>query len=190
VIASASGRRPFRRPQRGLTFVELIFFILVVGIGVAGILLVYTTTVRGSADALVRKQLLAVAEGLLEEVQLMPFTYCDPDDPDAVTATSTADCTVVEALGPEGGETRYSATSPFDNVNDYLGFSMAGIRDITNTPIGGLSAYSASVTVTEGGLGIAPAADVLRITITVAGPGGDSITLDGYRTRYAPTAVP
>lgn len=179
-----------------MTFVELIFFIVIVGIGVAAILLVYTTTVRSSSDPMVRKQLLSVAEALLEEVELMPFTYCDPDDAHAATATSSAidamdpaKCAATaEALGPEG-ETRYSAAAPYDNVNDYHGFSMSGIRDITNTAIGGLGGYNASVAIASGGLGIG-AADVLRITVTVTGPDGDSIVLDGYRTRHAPTAVP
>jgi MSHA pilin protein MshD len=180
-----------------VTFIELIFFIVVVGIGVAGILLVYTNTVRGSSDPLVRKQLLAVAEALLEEVELMPFTYCDPDDAHAATAGNSAvdpldptKCAATpEALGGEG-ETRYSAAAPYDNVSDYHGFSMAGVRDITNTAIGGLGGYSASVSVAQGGLGIATAADVLRITVTVTAPGGDAIVLDGYRTRHAPNALP
>ncbi|MEX0958094.1 MAG: prepilin-type N-terminal cleavage/methylation domain-containing protein [Burkholderiales bacterium] len=186
---STPERRARPTASQGFTLIELIMFIVIVGVGVAGILLAYTVTVQKSSDPLVRKQLLAVAEALVAEVQLMPLTYCDPDDADAATATSTADCTVVEGLGPEGGETRYSATTPFDNVSDYHGFSMAGIRDITNTPIGGLSGYGASVSLTQGGLGL-PAADVLQITVTVTAPGGDLIVLDGYRTRYAPTAVP
>ena len=107
----------------------------------------------------------------------------DPLDPTKCAATP-------EGVGPEAGETRHSAAVPYDNVSDYHGFSMAGVRDITNAPIGGLGGYSASVSVVQGGLGIGAAADVLRITVTVTGPGNDSIVLDGYRTRHAPTALP
>lgn len=178
--------------ERGLSLVELILFILIVGIGIVGILGVLNLTASRSSDPLIRKQVLAIAEALLEEVELMPFTYCDPDDANAATATGTGGCaTTVEALGPEAaqGESRYSTTSPFDNVNDYDGFSMTGIRDLSNTPIAGLESYTASVAVTAGGLGLA-GAEVLQIAVTVTGPGNESATLNGYRTRYAPNSLP
>lgn len=95
-----------RRTSRGLSLVELIVSIAIIGAGVAGILVVLNTAVRGSVDPLVQKQALAIAEALLEEIQLMPFTYCDPDDPQAETATSAtvgaSGCaSAVEAAGPE-----------------------------------------------------------------------------------------
>jgi len=77
-----------RRSQRGLTLVELIVFIVIVSVGLAGVLLVLNTTAAKSADPVVRKQALAIAESLLEEIALMPFTYCDPDDAAAAMATT------------------------------------------------------------------------------------------------------
>ena len=56
--------RPVFR-QRGLTLIELIVIILV---GVAGILSVMNITTRASADPMVRKQSMAFAEAVLEEV--------------------------------------------------------------------------------------------------------------------------
>jgi MSHA pilin protein MshD len=93
-------------------------------------------------------------------------------------------------LGPEAGETRYSTTTPFDNVNDYDGFTMAGISDINGTPIPSLSGYTASVTVAPTALAgtgfTVPGAASLLITVMVTGPGNESLTLDGYRTRSGP----
>ena len=178
----------------GLTIVELIVTIAIVGTGVAGILLVLNVAVRGSADPLVEKQALAIAESLLEEIQLMPFTYCDPDDANAGTATNAAGCaTQVENMGPEPGETRVSATTPFDNVNDYHGFTMTSITDITGTAIAGLSGYSASVAITQQALNGPPnvvAGESLLIAVTVNGPFNTTVRLDGYRTRYAPNLLP
>lgn len=191
----------FIRPdQRGISLIELVMFIMIVSIGIAGILQVLNITTRSSADPLLRKQALAIAESLLEEVQLMPFTFCDPDDANAETATSAADCTGGAGgpndegglpLGPEAGEGRHNALTPFDNVSDYNGLNMAAgaIQDITGLNPG-LAGYSAGVTVAQAAYGAIPAADSVLITVTVTNPRGETITLQGYRTRYAPTATP
>ncbi|MBI5626895.1 MAG: prepilin-type N-terminal cleavage/methylation domain-containing protein [Nitrosomonadales bacterium] len=193
--------------QRGVSLIELIMFIVIVSVAVAGILLVMNVTTRGSADPLIHKQALAIAESLLEEVELMPFTYCDPDDPAAGldTTVDTTACTVPvggEAIGPEVGETRYSAATPFDNVNDYAGCQMNtgavnacdttgnnGIRDINGNAIGPTTGYSASVVITLTGVTLLPAlpdADALLITVTVTGPDGTPVVVEGIRTRYSP----
>ena len=193
-----------RISERGISLIELIMFIVIVSVALAGILLVLNVTTKSSADPLVHKQALAIAESLLEEVELMPFTYCDPDDPTASTATSAAvgpgACTAkVEGIGPEAAyayqataETRYSATTPFDNVNDYNSFSMAGsILDITGANVG-LTGYSASIAVAAQAFSGIAALDgngtpqVLLITVTVTGPDNLPVVLDGIRTRYSP----
>ena len=197
-------------PQSGFTLVELIMFVVIVSIGVAGILSVFYVTTQKSADPAARKQLIAIAEAILEEVELMPFTCRDPDDAtasDASVALAGNNCVnggTMEAMGPEAGETRYHATTPFDNVNDYNGFDTAtatpaGIIDPSQT-LAGPAGYRAVVAVTAqalatGGNQIAANdgngfAQSLLINVTVTSPRGDSITLSGYRTRYAPTSPP
>ena len=193
-----------REAQRGLSLIELIIFIVVVGIALAGVLLVMNQTISHSSDPLVRKQVLAIAEALLEEVELMPFTYCDPDDANVTTAKAAtinpADplqcASTVEGLAPQAGETRYSTSTPFDNVGDYNGFDTAtatpsGVRDIASNLIG-LSGYRATVTVAQSALmGTAftvPAAASYLVSVSVTGPGNESVTVNGYRARYAPRA--
>jgi MSHA pilin protein MshD len=182
--------------QRGLSLVELLVFIVVVGIAVSGVLSVYSLNVRSSADPMLRKQALAVAESLLEEVLAKPYTYCEPDDANVETATHPTAipfvpcATTPEGIGPEvaQGETRYSNLTPYDNVNDYDGFSMAGgIVDLNNNAVPGLGAYSADIRVQPAGAfnGI-PAGETLLVTVTVTAPGNQGVSLSGYRTRYAP----
>lgn len=188
------------RAERGATLVELIVFIVVVGTAVVGVLTVLDLSTRSSADPMIRKQALAIAEALLEEAQLQPFTYCDPDDANAAAALSAADCTGGASgpndegrlpLGPEAGETRSSATTPFDNVSDYNGLVVGpGITDLSGAAIAGLNAYTASMTVANLALGVVPAADSLLISVTVNGPGDTTVVLHGYRVRYAPNALP
>lgn len=191
---------PEARNCRGISLVEQVVFIVVVAVGVLGVLAAMNVSTRGSADPVIHKQALAIAEALLEEVQLQPFTYCDPDDANAATATDTAGCaSAVEAIGPEAedvpptgpAETRAGTARPFDNVNDYNGFSMGpGISDVTGISITGLDAYSASVSVANQALSTIPSSDALLITVTVTGPANTTVRLHGYRVRYAPNALP
>lgn len=178
--------------QQGLTLVELVVFMVVLSAALAGVLQVFVQAGAKSADPMIRRQALAIAESLLQEVQLMPFTFCDPDAPNVDLAASSADCGALpENLGPEPGETRYAGSTPFDNVNDYQGFSMSGIRDLSDSAVSGLENYKASVTVAAAALGsiAAGSGDALQITVTVSGPGGETISLQGYRTRHAPNAA-
>ena len=184
-----------KRRLRGFSLIEVVVFIVVLGIGITGIVTLYRQLTLASVDPVVRKQALSIATSLMEEIQLRGFTYCDPDDPNVYTAASTVGCTAgnVENIGPDTLpastiETRY-ADPRFDNVNDYHGFSMddANIRDVTGASIG-LTGYKVTVTVAEASADFAAvvANEALRITVTVTGPAGVNVILQGYRLRYAP----
>lgn len=205
-IAERQARRHRPRAEHGISLVELIVFIVIVGIAVAGVVGALSMATRASADPMIQKQALAIAEALLEEVQLQPFTYCDPDDPQAATAQSAAvgatGCTeagsvenlmAAETTPPYGPEDRLSATNPYDNVNDYNSLpTMLGITDLTGAAIPGLGGYTATVSVANQALAPVPASESLLITVTVTGPTGTNtkVVLDGYRMRYAPNALP
>lgn len=153
--------------QQGLTLIELVIFIVIVSVAVAGVLLVFNLTASHSADPLIRKQALAVAESLLEEIELKDF-----------------------APGGYSGSDR----SQFDDVGDYAGYNTAslvppGIRTIDGTAIPDLAGYNVAVAVqTNQNLG--PAGSVIAnatlITVTVTDPSGLTLALAGYRTDYAP----
>lgn len=190
---SAERRPP--RAAKGLSLIEMIVFIMVIGIALIALVSVLSYTTRNSADPLRRKQALMIAESLLEEVQLAKFTYCQPGADNGDTAASSAACTggLAEGWGPSGG------TRPFFNINDYVAganqataaFDAGGVlADASGNPIPA-SGYTARLTITPQGVGGIAASgtsadvDVLRIRVEVSYP-GETITLDGYRTRYAP----
>lgn len=194
------------RRQQGMTLIELIVFIVIVSTALAGVMTVLNITSKSNADPLVRKQMLAIAEGLLEEVMLQPFTWCDPTDANAATAQTAAGCaTIAEAAGVPGleaGQTRTSATTPFNNVNDYNGCAptfaacmlaspIPSISGLFNSPAG----YTATIAVASealNGVGDATAASAsLRITVTVNNTAGnENVVLEGYRTRHSPNFLP
>ena len=174
--------------QRGITLIEQIMFILIVSVGVIGLVSVMNPAIRASADPMVTKQLVAIAESLLNEVMHQPFTWCDPDDPAASTALSYAGCAIPQNTGTHGaGETRYAQGSDpaFDNVDDYGGFSMANIDD--PSILNAMTGYTASVAINRAGtvLGLADNTAALNVTVTVT-RGTESFSLTGYRFRYAP----
>lgn len=145
-------------PQRGISLVELIMFIVIVGVALAGILLVMDTVTKSSADPVIHKQTLAIAESLLEEIELQDFS-----------------------LAPSGAATRAN----YSNVMDYNGYASNGIvaPDAAASPIPGLNNYNVkSTTVVATQLGGITSA--VRITVTVQAPSGETIDAVGYRVAY------
>ena len=188
--------------QKGVSLPELLMFIMIVSIALSGVVSVYAVAVSASANPMVRKQALSLAEALLAEIEQQPFTWCDPNDALVTTAASAAGCTggvpasqdpgAAGLSGPmPSGEIRGDATNPFDNVADYAGFQMGTVNgtplsaldDITTSVLAG---YSASVAITRSGASFSlPNDAVLRIAVRVWNGTAD-ITLVGYRFRYAP----
>lgn len=170
--------------QSGFSLVEVLAFILIVGVASSAMLSVMSGMMRHSAALLPAQQAQAVAAALLQEILAQPFTFCDPDDPAALIATSAAGCVIPEtALAPEAGELRGGA-QPFDNVNDYHNYVANPAVLPNGTPVPG---YRAAVTVaTAGALAAIPAADRLLVTVTVTPPAGLPIRMQGLRVRWRP----
>ena len=158
---------------RGFSLIEVIVFIMIVSTALAGVLSVMNLTTQHSADPLVRKQAIAVAESMLEEVSLHDFT---------------------KPVGGFPGPYTQANRQYFDSIGDYNGFAPpGGIYPIDSAiPITGLTGYSVTVNVASADLG--PAASLISaasnqsklITVTVTGPDNVSVVLAGYRTAYGP----
>src|SRR3970282_3057784 len=62
------------RRQSGLTLPELVLFIVVVSVGLAGVLSVLNLTAAKSSDPFPVKQAMAVSEAVIEEISLKNYT--------------------------------------------------------------------------------------------------------------------
>ncbi len=150
------------RPRGGFTLPEMLLLIIVISVGLTGILLVFNNVVVGSGEPIVRKQAMAAAESMLEEILLMSFSN--------------------PAGGWSGAATQANRQN-FDDVQDYAGFGTTGIFTIDGVaPISGLESYALSTVIVNVGLGSVPAADSLRVTVTVTGP-QVSYVLEGYKVN-------
>jgi MSHA pilin protein MshD len=151
--------------QRGISLIELIMFIVIISVALAGILLVMNQVTRGSPDPLIRKQALAIAESMLEEIQLQDLS-------------GGAVCTgTLAANAPRSG---------VGSVCDYDGYSATGIKEFsTNAVVAGLAGYSITAVGVKAIATLGPTAITagsgVKITVSVADPTGAIVTATGYR---------
>lgn len=151
------------RRARGFTLIELIVFIVIVSVALAAILNVLSQAAGRSADPVAPKQAMLVAESMLEEILLKPYT------------------------NPAGG---YAAACPsacnraaFDNVGDYHRYASSGVfsLDDLSTPVPGLGGYAVQVDVAADAVsatGNSAAGLRVRVDVTVH---GTTYSLTGYR---------
>lgn len=153
------------RSERGVTLVELVISITIVSIASAAVLGVMTITTRGSADAMVRYQQVAIGNAYLEEILLKSFV-----DPNCVDG--------------EG------ARAAFDDIDDYNGLTNAGAQDQFGNPLDGLGQYNVTVAVASTMLGNPANLPSLQATVTVSHPAGAPMVFAGYRTNPSIPCVP
>ena len=151
-------RPPRRRPARGFTLPEALLAIVVLGVGLTGVLLAFGAASRHSADPVLRKQMMGIAQELLEEIALKPYA--------AAANSAPAGC----------------ARDTYNDIADYHGYSSVGICTVDGVVIPALASFSVSASVVAGSLSGVSAAK--QITVTVS-QGGESLTIKTWRTDYA-----
>lgn len=147
-----------RQAQRGLTLIELVVSLVIAGVVMSTMWSAWTLLARSSADPLVARQQLAIAQSLLKEIELQPLP---------------GDAVAVATPGRTG----------FASINDYNGLAMTGITDVEGNAVPGLAAYNASITVGALALAGVPSGSGWWITVTVSGPAGNPLVLAQYRSR-------
>jgi MSHA pilin protein MshD len=153
----------------GVTLVELVVALVIMGVALAAVVAVYASTTRASVDPVIVQQMQAIADNMMEEVLLKPY-----------------------APGPAPGAGAGGARVNFDDVRDYSGYGQAiqGIRDAEGNAIPGLERYTVLVTVTPTALTNIPNTDALQIVVRVSVNGSATntslpapIVLTGWRTN-------
>jgi MSHA pilin protein MshD len=125
---------------------------------------VMNTVVKSSADPMVRKQAMALADSILEEILLKP--YCDPDTVDTSTTPPTCGANTVE-----------TDRSTFDDVDDYHGKTNADFPDLPTD----LAGYVIGIAVVADAATLGVPAKEVTVTIT---HGVEAVSMTGYRANY------
>jgi MSHA pilin protein MshD len=151
------GARMRLRASAGLTLIELVVALALGAVMMVTMWNAWSLLARRSADPLVGRQSLAIAQSLMREIELQPL-------PGTATAAATP------------GRTGYAS------IASYNGLAMTGITDAEGAAVAGLQGYNAAVQVTALALAGVPAASGWWIQVSVTGPAGDAVTLAQWRS--------
>lgn len=149
------------RSQRGMTLVELVITIVIIGIAAAALFSAMASITGRSADPMLRQQSLSIAEAYLEEILLQNFMPTD----------QPAGC----------------GRACFNDVRDYHGLDQSP-RDPNDNALEALSGYRVEVAVS--GPASLNSVSALRVRVTVTDPAGQSLVLEGYRSCYGEVGCP
>lgn len=140
--------------QRGVSLIELIVFLIVVGIASSALFATYNYGLIHNADPIIQVRALELAQSRLDEILALKY--------DANTPTGG-----VPACGSTGGSA--CNNNPDADMNDVDDFN--GVSDSPYT------GYTRNVTVTT-------ASNQKLVTVTVNAPKSWSVTLAAYRANF------
>jgi len=150
----------FHKAQSGVTFIELIATIVILGIVMVGTVNAITVLVGDSTDPIERQQGIYIAQSYMDEI--LGKAYRDPTSGTVCTAAIPA------------------SRANYDDVCDYRSISDTGAEDQTGTALTGLENFDVSVDVTSVTLS---GKDALRVDVLVS-YSNDNVALSGYRMEY------
>ncbi|MFG1496782.1 prepilin-type N-terminal cleavage/methylation domain-containing protein [Saccharospirillum sp. HFRX-1] len=175
------------RRQAGLTLIELIITIVVLGIAAVAVLQILGVLVLRNVDPMLRSQSRLLAEAMLNEVQTKAFFDSNDDpalNPGSIPLTI---CPTPETLSDND-------RNGWDNICDYNGYDSdpdgPSFRD--GSPMTELADYRVQIAVNAGfGVSLGDLSNtagcvpqIAHINVTVTDPRGQPLTLDAYRTSY------
>jgi MSHA pilin protein MshD len=154
-----------KNKQYGVTLIELIIFIIIVSVAIVGVLGVMDLVVKSSAEPMLRKQSVAMAEVIMEEV--LSKNYTD----DGVRET-----------------TRIA----MDDVLDYNDFNYNALSNPTGNRILGSQLLNGSTTALPdtywATVNVANTTvsgkTMALVTVSVTNPQNEVFILTGYRGNY------
>ncbi|WP_115720051.1 type IV pilus modification PilV family protein [Gallaecimonas mangrovi] len=168
--------------QRGVTLIELIIGMVVLGIAITLITSSLLPLALNNTDPWHQVRAAELGQSLMNEILAKRYDENSPSTQLRCGETGAPACS--SSLGPESGETRDS----YDDVDDYNGLVLTGtdIANILNESLNSIySQYRVSVTVVYDGnaLGLSPD-EAKRIDVTVTTPGGSATVFSAYKGNW------
>ncbi len=163
------------KPDKGITLVELVMAIAIVSVAVAALMNAYSQSVNASADPMIQRQMLAIAEAMMEEIRSYPYL----DSVDVAGGMTPLPLASVRCTSGQN----VCGFDPANTGKDYT------VGDLSGSFGSGFGAYSINVRVlrSSSDLDTDPSIrDITqKITVTVSHTAmPNDIVLVGYRTCF------
>lgn len=150
----------------GFTLIELVIFIVIVGVAVAGVSLQFSQNVRNSATPLLRQKAIAIAHTYIDEMQSVRW--------DETTPLGGGNAATQSVVGLDGAEScSFVVLDDFDDFDCFQGVALADGFTIDIDVFNGAGAW-----------GAIPAANYKWATISVTSASGETLTIPLYRADY------
>jgi MSHA pilin protein MshD len=157
--------------MNGATLLELIVFLVIVGVSLVAFLNIFTSSQTVAVDPLIRVRGLELAQAQMDDILSRKFDENTPVG--GVPACNSSGGPACLGISPESG---------YDDVGDFHNFS-----DTTRSP-----GYTINVSVTEAGLelGLASNDQARLIQVSVQTPGtsraaaADVVSLSAYKVNF------
>lgn len=154
-----------RTKQTGISLIELVVFIAIVGIALVAILNVFNQSIRASVDPMISIKGIEMAQAQLDRVLARKFDTNTPTGGVPACGSAEPGAVVCAGILPDAA---------FDDVGDFDG------QVLVPEP-----GYTLTTQVVEAGAEIGLAnPQARRITVQVDLPGGESIRLSAYKVNF------
>ena len=198
--------------ERGVTLVEMVIFIAIVGIALTGVMVAYLYSTQHSADAMIRIRTIELGQSFLEEILLRNYDENTPRGGGCVTFPANSRCPSGNSaqsqtvFGTDG-----EASRPlYDDVDDYHNLAYVGTGGSADTSctLAALSLVNAAgtnIAADYGGYGVCLrvvfaggelnnvnpgtgisvlANDAKRIDVIVTDPLGSRMVFSAYKVNF------
>ena len=160
------------RCQGGVTLIELVITIVIIGVALAGMVGGFSLILGRSSDTLFQSRTTAVGQAYLDEILSRRF---DQDTGTGGVPLYDGNCRVQ----PDGGDRdNYSVVDDYDDIDGESPRLASGAFGAE------YSAYEVSVSVVCAGGEVGVGEDAKRIDVTVTPPSGPEMVFTAYRGNY------
>jgi len=161
-----------RSRQQGVTLVELVISIVILGIALVAIVSAISTSVSRGSNVLLQSRMIELSQAYMDEILGKRF---DEDTPIGGFPPVTS-CNI---------STEEASRAEYDDVDDYDAIANEAPTSQTSSDFSDYTGYEVTVTVSCGGVDIGVTnTRAKRITLLISDPQGQSMTFTAYKGNY------